>query len=90
MILHPTDFAAGTVYDVDASGAAFPLALDKVQQLSGSDREGGAFRLEFLGPADPVLPQATYRFANGDAAHDIFIVPVSRDGGGVRYEAVFY
>lgn len=85
-----SDFSAGTVYDVAAGEAVFPLTLDKAQALSDSGRAGGAFRLEFVGPEAPILPQATYRFAHGAAAHEIFIVPVARDGAGVRYEAVFY
>jgi hypothetical protein len=84
------DFATGAVYDVHAADAVHPFMLAKGQELSDSGREGGSFRLEFLGPADPVLPQAIYRFVKGDAGHDIFIVPVARDAGGVRYEAIFY
>ncbi len=85
-----SDFVAGTVYEVCTADAAYPVTLDKSQELSDSGREGGSFRLEFLGPADPVLPQATYRFAGGGTDHDIFIVPIAKDAGGVRYEAVFY
>ncbi|MCX8474514.1 MAG: hypothetical protein MT490_01845 [Sphingomonas sp.] len=88
--LRLSDFAAGTVYDVSAGDGVFPLALDKTQALSDSGREGGSFRLEFLGPNEPVLPQAIYRFASGEAEHEIFIVPIARGEGGVRYEAVFY
>jgi uncharacterized protein DUF6916 len=88
--LRLSDFTAGTVYTVSVGDQTCPLALDKVQPLSDSGREGGSFRLEFLGPADPVLPQATYGFGNGEATHDIFIVPVGREAGGIRYEAVFY
>jgi hypothetical protein len=48
------------------------------------------FALEFLGPPDPVLAQATYRFSHASlGAHDIFIVPVGRDGDGTTYEAIF-
>jgi hypothetical protein len=85
-----SDFVTGTVYDVAAGDAAYPLALDKSQALSDSGRDGGSFRLEFLGPAEPVLPQAIYRFGKDETAHDIFIVPVAREAGGIRYEAVFY
>lgn len=84
------DFTTGAAYDVHAADTVHPLTLEKAQQLSDSGREGGSFRLEFLGPADPVLPQAIYRFVKGGAGHDIFIVPVARDAGGVRYEAIFY
>ncbi|NIJ21940.1 hypothetical protein FHS95_003651 [Sphingomonas naasensis] len=85
-----SDFTAGAVYDVAAGDAVFPLTLDRVQALADSGREGGAFRLEFVGPDAPVLPQAIYRFAGAGDAHEIFIVPIARDAGGVRYEAVFY
>jgi hypothetical protein len=86
-----SDFEAGTVYDVIAGETVYPLALDKALALSDSGREGGSFRLEFVGPGEPVLPQATYRFrSDGAAGHEIFIVPVGRDAKGVRYEAVFY
>lgn len=88
--LHLSDFPAGTVYTVSAGDQAYPFALDKAQPLSDSGREGGSFRLEFLGPGEPVLPQATYSFSSDTVEHDIFIVPVSREPGGVRYEAVFY
>ena len=89
--LQLSDFPAGTVYTVSAGEQAYPFALDKAQPLSDSGREGGSFRLEFLGPGEPVLPQATYSFSSsGTAGHEIFIVPVAREAGGVRYEAVFY
>jgi hypothetical protein len=88
--LRLSDFPAGTVYDVLAGDAVLPLTLDKAQALSDSGREGGSFRLEFLGPDEPLLPQAIYRFMNGGAEHEIFIVPIARNAGGVRYEAIFY
>ncbi len=88
--LRLSDFSVGTIYTVSACDQACPLALDKAQSLSDSGREGGSFRLEFVGPGEPVLPQATYSLTSGEATQDIFIVPVGRDAAGVRYEAVFY
>ena len=88
--LRLSDFPTGTVYDVAAGDAVFPLTLDKALALSDSGREGGSFRLEFVGPNEPILPQAIYRFANGGAEREIFIVPIAQGAGGVRYEAVFY
>jgi hypothetical protein len=85
-----TDFVAGTVYDVRAADTVFPLTLDKGLALSDSGRAGGSFRLEFVGPPEPVLPQAIYSFANDGTEQDIFIVPVARDANGTRYEAIFY
>ena len=84
------DFTLGAVYDVSGDGTKIALALDKAQALQDTGREGGAFRLEFLGPEEPVLPQATYRFAMADGAHDIFIVPIAQEPAGTRYEAIFY
>lgn len=88
--LRLSDFPAGTVYDVGTGGVVLPLRLDKTLALSDSGREGGSFRLEFVGPSEPILPQAIYRFANGGAEHEIFIVPIARGETGVRYEAIFY
>lgn len=50
------------------------------------------FALLFEGPAQPLLPQATYGLAHaalGPAPMDVFLVPVSRSPAGLRYEAVF-
>jgi hypothetical protein len=89
--LSQDDFAAGTRYDVAQDGADVPLELVAVEPLAGSDREGGAFRLELSGPADPVLPQAIYALRGLDGRSDeIFIVPIARDSAGTRYEAIFY
>lgn len=86
-----SDFTAGTVFSVSVEDQTYPFTLNKAQALSDSGREGGSFRLEFLGPDEPVLPQAIYPFsAGGEPGHEIFIVPVGRDAEGVRYEAVFY
>jgi hypothetical protein len=81
--------AAGTVYEVIAGEARLELKLDQAADIPVSDRAGSAFRLEFLGPVDPVLPQAIYPFRNGEDAFEMFIVPIARDGQGTRYEAVF-
>jgi hypothetical protein len=55
--------------------------------------ESGArspFTLEFLGPAQPVLPQHIYRLEHPDFDPlEIFIVPVGGDEGGTTYEAIF-
>ena len=49
-----------------------------------------AYELIFRGPADPILPQATYRMSNATLGSlDIFIVPLSRDAEGTTYQAVF-
>lgn len=83
-----TDHVGGT-FDTAAGGATLPLTLEAAEPISNAMREGGGFRLQWLGPPDPILPQATYRMAVAGEEHEIFIVPISRDEGGTRYEAVF-
>lgn len=86
------DFAdtIGEPYLVEAGGAEHALVLEKAVPLSGSVRAGGGFRLEFRGPAEPILPQSIYGLRHGNRAHEIFVVPVGRDASGTLYEAVFY
>ena len=73
-----------------AGGQVLELKLAEVQALPPSGRDGGAFRLEFHGPLQPILPQATYRFDLGGDGSDIFIVPVGQTPQAIRYEAIFY
>jgi hypothetical protein len=48
------------------------------------------FCLYFLGPGNPILPQAMYTLRSGTITFDnIFIVPVGRNESGIDYEAVF-
>jgi hypothetical protein len=48
------------------------------------------FALDLRGPADPILPQRTYRLENeAVGAIEIFIVPVGRTPAGTDYEAIF-
>lgn len=55
---------------------------------SGSDVE--RFSVYFRGPANVHLPQRTYRLAHEQMGeHEIFLVPVSQDQRGFRYEAIF-
>ena len=76
---HEVVFADGTV----------PVVLEKAEELPRSMREAGAFRLEWRGPAEPVLVQAVYRFRRSEQLFDMFIVPVGRDSSGMLYEAIF-
>ncbi len=83
--------AVGTLYRVDTTDLSVTLSLDIAQPLAETHRDGGAFRLEFLGPISPALPQAIYKFtAEGVEPFEIFIVPVGTESHGVRYEAIFY
>jgi hypothetical protein len=49
------------------------------------------FSLELVGPAAPVLPQATYALDHpGLGRLELFIVPLGPDrDGGLRYEVVY-
>jgi uncharacterized protein DUF6916 len=48
------------------------------------------FSAFFKGPGDPRLPQQVYRFSHDQMGEfDIFLVPISGDQNGYRYEAVF-
>jgi len=86
------DFAPhqGKPFSVEAQNGAIQLLLAEAQELPGSVRDGGAFRLEFHGPAQPSLAQGTYRFLLSGRPSEIFIVPIGRIGDKLRYEAIFY
>ena len=80
----------GKSFDVAVGGHRLSLTLDAAQDLPGSPRPGGAFRLEFLGPPDLVLAQGMFPFEIGTDRFEIFVVPIARDAKGMRYEAVFF
>jgi hypothetical protein len=86
------DFAPhlGKPFTVQAHNGAIQLRLAEAQELPGSLRDGGAFRLEFHGPPQPTLAQGTYRFLVGGRPADIFIVALGQSGGNWRYEAIFF
>jgi hypothetical protein len=69
---------------------AVDLVLVAAQPLSGSVRDGGGFRIEFEGPLQPELAQGIYNFHVGGRPREIFIVPIARTAGAMRYEAVFF
>jgi hypothetical protein len=82
--------AAGTTYAIEVGDDRVDLTLDRLEQLPHSPRATGAFRLEFLGPLERVLPQAIYPFSLEGEPVEIFIVPIAREAAGIRYEAVFF
>lgn len=86
------DFAAWVGEECEVAGpegqAAMILAL--AEPLQGGVREAGAFRLEFLGPVQPIFNQAIMAVTRPGFAQDIFLVPIASDAAGTRYEAVFY
>jgi hypothetical protein len=85
------DFEAkvGELFYLGSESGSVPLALEEARPLGDSLRPGGAFSLVFLGPADPLLPQAIYRLNFDGEPHDVFLVPIARDASGTRYEAIF-
>ncbi|MET1110111.1 MAG: hypothetical protein ABWX67_01145 [Allosphingosinicella sp.] len=79
----------GETYEIVFVDGTFPLVLEKAEGLPRSMRDAGAFRLEWRGPAEPILIQAIYRFQRAEQQFDMFIVPVGRDERGTLYEAIF-
>ncbi|MGH9967463.1 MAG: DUF6916 family protein [Pyrinomonadaceae bacterium] len=56
----------------------------------GEQRGMERFSLFFQGPADVFVPQATYPLTHKKMGSiELFLVPISRDERGFRYEAVF-
>jgi len=70
-----------------------PLKLVEVKGYPMRANEQGGmerFSVFFAGPGDIQLPQHLYQLAHeGMGEFEIFLVPISRDETGYRYEAVF-
>jgi hypothetical protein len=70
-------------------GRRLPLRLSQVSARRATQRQE-LFSLFFRGPAEPLLPQHTYRLDHETMGSlDLFLVPVGRDQDGVEYEAAF-
>lgn len=71
----------------------FNLTLAEVKAYLPQQNERGGmerFSVFFDGPGDIRLPQQTYHLAHDKMGElDLFLVPVSGDERGFRYEAVF-
>lgn len=74
------------------SGGTTVLELAEAQPLAQSLREGGGFRLMFVGPHETPLSQGTYEFqATEGVSHEIFVVPIGPDREQrLCYEAIFF
>src|SRR5262249_10115314 len=90
-------FAAlvGRRFQIEIEGAD-PVDVELVEATGlPAGRAHGAprrepFSLIFLGPPAPLLPQRIYGFVHEGLGHlEIFIVPIGRDDGGARYQAIF-
>ena|ERR1035437_430360 len=67
------------------------ITLPRVTSTGGTNRlTYENFALVFLGPVDRLLPQRIYLFESAKIGRfELFIVPVSRDQNGTRYQATF-
>lgn len=84
--------AVGDTFTVGGEeGATVELLLvEATHQDAGPHAPRPPFSLLFHGPADPLLPQATYRFQHDSlGVREIFIVPLGHDEHGSVYEAFF-
>lgn len=84
--------AVGEAFTVgdDESAKVELLLVEAVAKDVGPHAPRLAFSLLFQGPADPFLPQATYRFEHSSLGlMEIFIVPLGHDEHGTTYEAFF-
>lgn len=84
--------AVGEAFTVGGDGGAKVefLLVEATPKDVGPHAPRPAFSLLFQGPADPFLPQATYRFEHGSlGVMEIFVVPLGRDEHGTTYEAFF-
>jgi len=77
-------------FAVPVRGRRLTLKLEAAEELQGSLREAGGFRLQFLGPVDPMLEQGIFPFEIEAERYELFIVPIGRSAEGTRYEAVFF
>jgi len=90
------DTFAGRIGDefvVAYEGERLELRLHLASAWGEPANPGGRapFSVEFLGPPEPVLPQAIYALEHIDLDRfELFLVPLGPgDGGAMRYEAVF-
>ena len=80
----------------NGEAAGLPMLLAEATEnteLGGRGPEGQErlqFSLVFRGPVEPALPQGTFRVSHEELGDlELFLVPIGRDDGGVRYEAAF-
>jgi hypothetical protein len=80
----------GEPFTLAAPGEPLELVLESATAVGGASAGRDPFSLVFRGPPEPLLEQAIHRFEHpGLGALEIFVVPLGRDAGGARYEAVF-
>ena len=76
-----------------AGGQPLELELEEVKgYLSKAHEQQGMERFSafFRGPRDPLMRQSVYTLEHeGMGTFELFLVPISQDEKGSRYEAVF-
>ena len=84
---------AGSRWTLRAAGIAEAIPLDLVEIAAGGQalrRGRRAFSLIFRGPRGPSLPQGLYHLEHPVMGQlEIFLVPITPEPDGARYEAVF-
>jgi hypothetical protein len=81
--------AVGQTFGLD-SNVSLELVAAQAVAAEAPDGFRAPFRLEFRGPAEPVLEQRIHRLEHAALGTlEIFLVPVGRDEGGTTYEAIF-
>jgi hypothetical protein len=80
-------------FNLDLDGRHVQLELSEVKAYLPHEHEQQGlerFSAFFDGPGDAYLPQATYQLAHDQMGNfEIFLVPLSGNQQGYRYEAVF-
>ena len=83
----------GTAFQISLSDRDVTLRLVEVKSYVPKENEQGGmerFSVFFDGPGEIRLPQQTFRMHHERMGEfDLFLVPVSGDASGFRYEAVF-
>lgn len=77
--------------NINEQNIRLKLAEVKGYLAQGNEQTGmERFSVFFEGPGDILLPQATYPIRHEQMGEfELFLVPISRDETGFRYEAVF-
>ena len=67
----------------------FFITLTEIKEIAKTNRQE-IFSYFFQGPANLLLPQATYRLKHEQFGEiDLFIVPVAKNKDGFEYECAF-
>lgn len=91
--IHDFAGAANQEFQINMGTSAMTVTLIEVSPLKAQPFPGmlrEPFSLLFKSESSVILPQKLYRMENAAVgSHDIFLVPVARDGAAVVYQAVF-